>query len=254
MLADISFPPPIPYEADEGQEGPPGTAYQAIDERLVKLAFKVTSRKKSPGPDGIGPLAIRCVYDWEPDRVATLIRTHIGLGTHHGRLKTARGVAIPKPGKDYGLAKSYRAILLLNYLGKMVKKVAAMVVSTHCETTEASTRANTAVEPSGQLSTPLDSSDPGGVEPRMHHRSPPHGRRSLLSNWGCLLQKMRGMGLGEGLVRWTDSFMRDRWVIVDVGGQDGEPMNATTGLPQGSLTSLVLFAIYIADIYEVVES
>ena len=71
---------------------------------------------------------------------------------------------------------------------------------------------------------------------------------------GCLLQKMRGMGLDEGLVRWTDSFMRDRWVIVDIGGQDGEPMNATTGLPQGSLTSLVLFAIYVADIYEAVES
>ena len=28
MLADISLPPPVPYEGDEGQEGPPGQAYR----------------------------------------------------------------------------------------------------------------------------------------------------------------------------------------------------------------------------------
>ena len=44
---------------------------------------------------------------------------------------------------------------------------------------------------------------------------------------GCLLRKVRGMGL----VRWTDSFMRDRRVIMSIGGQDGEPMSVTTGLP-----------------------
>ena len=41
-----------------------------------------------------------------------------------------RGVTVPKPGKDkYALAKSHRVISLLNCLGKMVEKVAAMLVS-----------------------------------------------------------------------------------------------------------------------------
>lgn len=35
MLMDISFLPPTPYEGDEGQEGPPGTAYYIVDERPV---------------------------------------------------------------------------------------------------------------------------------------------------------------------------------------------------------------------------
>ena len=48
---------------------------------------------------------------------------------------------------------------------------------------------------------------------------------------GCLLRKMRNMGLDECLVRWTDSFMRDRQVIMSVDGQDGKPMEVTTGLP-----------------------
>ena len=54
MLMNISFPPPTPYDRDGGQEGPPGTAYH--------LVFGGTNKKKSPGPDGIGPLVTACVY------------------------------------------------------------------------------------------------------------------------------------------------------------------------------------------------
>lgn len=64
---------------------------------------------------------------------------------------------------------------------------------------------------------------------------------------------MRNMGLGECLVRWADSFMRDRRVIMSVDGQDGKPMEVT-GLPQGSPISPVLFALYIAEIHTAVES
>jgi hypothetical protein len=46
----------------------------------------------------------------------------------------ARGVVIPKPGKgNYGLAKSYRVISLLNCLGRVVEKVVAKIISGHCE-------------------------------------------------------------------------------------------------------------------------
>lgn len=115
MLMDTSPPPPpTPYGEGEGQEGPPGTAFRLVDEHLVTWAFRGTSKKKSLGPDGIGPLAISCVYDWEPDRVVALIS---GPGTHPDRWKMVRGVTITKPDKDdYSLAKSYRCISLLNCL------------------------------------------------------------------------------------------------------------------------------------------
>ena len=77
ILMGISLPPPTPYDGDEGQGGPPGTAFHAVDEHLVAWAFRGTSKKKSPGPDGIGPLAIACVYEWDPDRIVALLRAHI---------------------------------------------------------------------------------------------------------------------------------------------------------------------------------
>jgi hypothetical protein len=84
----------------EGQEGPPGTAFQLVDEYLVARAFRGT--KKSPRPDGVGPLAISCVHEWEPDRVVALTRSHIRLGTHPDKWKMVRGVTIPKSSKDDG--------------------------------------------------------------------------------------------------------------------------------------------------------
>ena len=69
---------------------------------------------------------------------------------------------------------------------------------------------------------------------------------------GCLLNKMRAMNIDENLVDWTDSFKRDRNVIMSVDGQDDEARETTTGLPQGSPISPVLFAIYIADIHAAV--
>ena len=69
-------------EGDEGQEGSYGTAYQIVYEHLVGRAFQGTSSKRSPGPDGIGPLAIRYIYEREPERVIALVRTHIRLGIH----------------------------------------------------------------------------------------------------------------------------------------------------------------------------
>ena len=46
--------------------------------------------------------------------------------------------------------------------------------------------------------------------------------------------------------------MRDRMIIMNVNGPDGEPESIMTGLPQGSPVSPVLFGIYISGIHETV--
>ena len=63
-----------------------------------------------------------------------LLRAHIRLGYYSARWKVARGVTILKLGRDdYSLANSNWCISLLYCLGKVVEKVAAMLVSAHCE-------------------------------------------------------------------------------------------------------------------------
>ena len=77
-----------------------------------------------------------------------LVRAHIRLGLHPDRWEVARGVTVPWPGEDdYSLAKPYRCISLPNCLGKMVEKVAAMLVSAHCERVRGSTPGSTGAAP-----------------------------------------------------------------------------------------------------------
>ena len=261
MLVDISFPPPVPYDGDEGQEGPLGRAYKKVDDLRVRRAFQKTSGKKSPGPDGISLLVVRTLFfSWDTARVVALIRAHIHLGTHPARWKLARGVIIPKPGKDdYGVAKAYWCISLLNCIGKMVEKVAADLISEHCEATQGfhpgqyECRAgHLAVDAVGVAIAQVQEAWKRGTIAGALLMDVAAAFPSVAR--GCLLRKMCNARVDECLVHWTDSFMRNRRLIMSIDGQDGKEMGVTTGLPQGSPVSPVLFALYIAEIHQAVES
>ena len=185
----------------------------------------------------------------------TVVWCHIRLGVHPPTWKTARGIVIPKPGKaDYGAAKAYRVISLLNCLGKMVEKVAATLISNHCER-------EGAFHP-GQYGCRAQRSSTDAVGLAIARTQEAWTRKKMVGALlidvasafpsvakGCLLRKMRRAGLDEDLVRWTDSFMRNCSVIMSVDGQDSQVQEVTTGLPQGSPVSLVLFNLYIGEIH-----
>lgn len=71
---------------------------------------------------------------------------------------------------------------------------------------------------------------------------------------GCLLRKMRNMGLDERLANWKDSFMRGRRVIISADGRDDESMEDNGPAARLPSISSVLLAIYIAEIHEAVQS
>jgi hypothetical protein len=73
-------------------------------------------------------------------------------------------------------------------------------------------------------------------------------------NRACLLYKMWRAQLDKNLVTWVDSFMSDRLVEITIMGEAGEAIATNTGLLQGSLVSLILFLIYIADLATLVNN
>jgi hypothetical protein len=134
MLAEIVFPPPVECNGRSGEEGEQGGAFGYVEEDTVRKAIFAMSGKKAPGPDGIGASVIRLLWEWDSARITALVRASIRLGAHSKTWKIAKGVTIPKPGKDdYSKVKSYRVISLLNCLGKVVKKVVAIMLTDHCK-------------------------------------------------------------------------------------------------------------------------
>jgi hypothetical protein len=70
---------------------------------------------------------------------------------------------------------------------------------------------------------------------------------------GNLIKRMEEMEFEADLLRWVESFMEERKVIMSMDGKEGDSMDVETGVPQGSPVSPVLFFIYFSGIFDRVE-
>jgi len=132
MLRYKSFPP---NDGDQYYELPPaGSAHTRVPEQAVEPALFSQLVKKAPGPDKLSFGAIRLLWKWDKEKIMRLTRAAIRMGRHPAVWKRASGVVIRKPGKDdYTQLKAYCSILLLSCMGKVVKKVAAELLSEEAE-------------------------------------------------------------------------------------------------------------------------
>jgi hypothetical protein len=137
MMAAVSFPAPNDYDGGEGYPGPLGTAHTLVTEELVHSAISYQSNSKAPGRDSLGVPIIKALLKWDPKRVTSLVTNCLRLGFYPKDWKIAKGVCIPKPSKpSYDKAKNFRVISLLSCLGKLVEKVAAILIMEAVEANE----------------------------------------------------------------------------------------------------------------------
>jgi len=133
LIKEEAFPKPLKgVEWRAQKEG--GEMHKEITEEDIRKAVYDQPTNKAPGPDRLRFKAIRLLWEWDPTRVVQIVKTSFRLEIHPRAWKEAKGVVILKPNKpDYGIAKAYRVITLLNCLGKLVEKVAANAIAEKCE-------------------------------------------------------------------------------------------------------------------------
>ena len=68
------------------------------------------------------------------------------------------------------------------------------------------------------------------------------------TNAQVLAEKLRRYNVPEHIVRWVNSFMGNRKVWIEVNGEAGEEIQYTSGLPQGSPISPILFNVLMSDL------
>jgi len=71
---------------------------------------------------------------------------------------------------------------------------------------------------------------------------------------GNLIKRMEEMEFEADLVRWVESFMEQRAVIMSMDGKEGDSMDVETGVPQESPVLLVLFVIYLLGLFGKVDN
>ena len=69
-----------------------------------------------------------------------------------------------------------------------------------------------------------------------------------------LAQRISELEIDDDLIRWTQSFLKDRWVELVIDGYINPKHKIETGIPQCSPVSPILFLIYISGVFFQVES
>ena len=100
------------------------TNIEWITPELIQTVFKLFKSKKSPGTDGIKPIAYKHLPTNIIQHLQIIYKAVIMLEYTPKIWKEAKLIFIPKPGKSsYKVAKSWRLISLTNYLIKALEKL-----------------------------------------------------------------------------------------------------------------------------------
>lgn len=263
LLHKAFFPtPPEPDLSDiEGYQYPPPLQSPDITYRELEKAIKKLKAGKAPGPDGVTNQALKAgatllIPLWLP-----IMNDAMRRGIHPQAWKESITVALRKPGKgDYSQPKAYRPIALLNTMGKLMESVLAVRLSYWMESSQLIPRDHiggrklAGVEGAIHLLTERISASFGSK----HH---PVASLLMLDVSGAfdnvshqrLLHNLRKRRVPGEVVRWIEGFLSQRSTTIKMPEFSAPNANTSTGIPQGSPLSPILYLFYNADLIKSVS-
>ena len=259
-FAAAFFPPPPPARTsdinDTTSYPEPITSNPVITMKQVQRAIDKMSPKKAPGPDEIANITLKKTLNVTSDHLQALIQGSINTSHFPTPFKTTTTIVLHKPDKpSYTEAKAYRPIALENTLGKLIESIVTELLSYTVEEHQLIPPQHYGGRPgrTGEDAMMMMMErimhawkqgapysvvfmDVAGAFNYVHHKR--------------LIHNMKKRKVPKFIVRWVESFLRNRSTRLKFNGAESERICTEAGVPQGSPISPILYMFYNVDLLE----
>jgi ribonuclease HI len=247
--ADVSDIPNTAY--------PNQLSFPRIQPHEIVAAARAAPPDKAPGEDGIPNSVWHKVISVPKalEAMGEIFNACVEAGHNPAHFQRSITVVLRKPGedRDYRMPKAYRPVALLNTLGKILESIIAKRLSYAIETYE--------LLPPTHLGGRKGVSTDHAIQLVIERIREAWGRglpvvsMLLLDVVGAydnahhdrLLHNLRRKRLGH-YAPWIQAFLSERTTRIRMPEGMSERIPTTTGIPQGSPISPILYLIYNADL------
>ena len=210
--------------------------------------------------DGISTKLLKETIDIVGTPLTHIINRSFDTGIVPSQLKTAKVIPIFKA-NDSNLLKNYRPVSLLPAISKLLEKIM------HNKLVSFLTTNNTLYEHQYGFR-----SKHSTVHPIIHllnkcamatNANEPEYTLAVLCDLSkafdvidhkILLYKLRQYGIRGVVIKWFESYLKDRNQFVNFENNDSDKRNILCGVPQGSILGPLLYLIYVNDIFMACDS
>lgn len=217
----------------------------------IRETLSCLKTRKSAGDDGIHNLLLKNLSQKAVVYLTKILNGCLYLGYFPSSWKTAKVIALKKPGKDGTLPINYRPISLLPSLAKLFEKL----IYTRLQSVSKSRLINEqfGFRPSHSTTQQLARVS----EHISHHLNLNESTGMFLLDiekafdtvWHAgLLHKLVKLELPISMVKLIQSYLRNRKFMVHIGNVKSSIQTVPAGVPQGSILGPYLFLLFLNDI------